>query len=156
MAYSMTASGVQVTGGRGKGAVSLVVSFREIERWAKKMRKDTKELWRLSYGRACAGLKKKFLEVMRQSGGVNGVPKFKDFEDFTKALRSAGGRTAPMGGMLADKSVVVAFKRNGAQVIGWPITSRTPRARSRRAAAARTRKSISPIRSGAASGTSGD
>ena len=120
MAYSMTASGVQVTSGRGKGAVSLVVSFREIERWAKKMRKDTKELWRLSYGRACAGLKKKFLEVMRQSGGVNGVPKFKDFEDFTKALRSAGGRTAPMGGMLADKSVVVAFKRNGAQVIGWP------------------------------------
>ena len=120
MAYSMTASGVQVTSGRGKAAVALTISFKEIEAWAKKMRKDEKELWRLAYGRACAGLKKKFVEVMRQSGGVNGVPKFKDFEDFTKALRSAGGRTAPMGGMLADKSVVVAFKRNGAQVIGWP------------------------------------
>lgn len=120
MAYSMTDSGVQVTSGRGKGAVSLVVSFREIERWAKKMRKDEKELWRLSYGRACAGLKKKFAEVMRQSGGVNGVPKFKDFEDFTKTLREKSGRTATMGGILAERGAIVAFKRNGAQVIGWP------------------------------------
>ena len=120
MAYTLTATGVSVTSGRGKNAVALDLSFREIERWAKRMDKDTKELWRLSYGRACAGLKKKFIEVMQKSGGVEGVPKFKDFEDFTKTLRSMSGRTATMGGLLADKSVVVAFKRNGYQVIGWP------------------------------------
>ena len=120
MAYTLTDSGVSFTKGRGRNAVALVVSFKEIDRWAKRMQKDTKELWRLSYGRACAGLKKKFVEVMQKSGGVEGVPKFKDFEDFTKELRAKGGRTATMGGLLADKSVVVAFKRNGAQVIGWP------------------------------------
>lgn len=120
MAYTLTDSGVSFTKGRGRNAVALVFSFKEIDRWAKKMQKDTKELWRLSYGRACAGLKKKFIEVMRKSGGVEGVPKFKDFEDFTKELRAKAGKTATMGGLLADRRNVVAFKRNGAQVIGWP------------------------------------
>ena len=57
MAYTLTDSGVSFTKGRGRNAVALVVSFKEIDRWAKRMQKDTKELWRLSYGRACAGLK---------------------------------------------------------------------------------------------------
>lgn len=120
MAYTLTDSGVNFTKGRGKGAVTLVFSFKEIDRWAKRMQKDEKELWRLSYGRACAGLKKKFIEVMQKSGGVEGVPKFKDFEDFTKELRAKAGKTATIGGLLADRGKVVAFKRNGAQVIGWP------------------------------------
>jgi len=119
MAYSLTATGVSFTSGRGKGAVAIELSFREIDRWAKRMQKDTKELWRLSYGRACAGLKKKFVEVMQKSGGVYGVPKFKDFEDFTKTLRSMSGRTATMGGVLAERENIFAFKKNGAQVIGW-------------------------------------
>ena len=120
MAYSLTASGVRASSGRGASAIVLEFSFKEIDAWAKRMEKDTKELWRLSYGRAVSGLKKKFIEVMQKSGGVYGVPKFKDFEDFTKTLRAKSGRTATMGGLLADKSVVVAFKRNGYQVIGWP------------------------------------
>lgn len=120
MAYSLTSTGVSFTKGRGKAAVALTISFKEIEAWAKKMRKDTKELWRLSYGRAVAGLKKKLVEVMRKSGGVYGVPKFKDFEEFTKSLRAQTGKTAAMGGILGDRGNIVAFKRNGAQVIGWP------------------------------------
>ena len=122
MAYSLTSAGVSVTSGRGKNAVALVISFKEIEAWAKRMRKDTKELWRLSYGRAVAGLKKKFIKTVLSGGGLNGVPKFKDFEDFTKTLRAKSGRSGAMGGVLADvrsKGVVAAFKRNGAQVIGW-------------------------------------
>lgn len=120
MAYSLTGSGVSFTKGRGANAVALVFSFKEIDAWAKRMQKDEKELWRLSYGRACAGLKKKFYKVMQNSGGVEGVPKFKDFEDFTKTLRAKAGRTAKMGGLLADRGSVVSFKRGGAQVIGWP------------------------------------
>lgn len=122
MAYSLTDTGVSVTSGKGRNAVALVVSFKEIEAWAKRMRKDTKELWRLSYGRAVAGLKKKFVQIVLSGGGLNGVPKFKDFEDFTKTLRAKRGTSAPMGGILADvrsKGVAVAYKRNGAQVIGW-------------------------------------
>lgn len=122
MAYTLTASGISHTSGRGANAVTLVYSFREIEDWAKRMRKDEKELWRLSYGRAVAGLKKKFIQVMTAGGGVNGVPKFRDFEDFTKELRGVRGRTEPMGGILADRKkrgTFVAYKRNGAQVIGW-------------------------------------
>ena len=120
MAYSLTASGVSVTSGRGAGAIALTLSFREIDAWAKRMNKDTKKLWRLSYGRAVAGLKKKLVEVMKKSGGVYGVPKFKDFEEFTKTLRAKSGRSTPMGGVLAERGSIVAFKRNGAQVIGWP------------------------------------
>lgn len=119
MAYSLTATGVRVTSGRGRNAVALDLSFKEIETWAKRMGKDREELWRLSYGRACAGLKKKFVEVMKKSGGVYGVPKFKDFEDFTKELRAKSGRTATMGGILAERENIFAFKKNGAQVIGW-------------------------------------
>lgn len=120
MAYSLTDSGVSVRTGRGQNAVVITLSFKEIEAWAKRMRKDTAELWRLSYGRAVSGLKKKFIEVMTKSGGVYGVPRFKDFEDFTKQYRASRGRTDTMGGVLAERSVIVAFKRNGYQVIGWP------------------------------------
>lgn len=120
MAFSVTDFGVTMTKGRGRNAVAIVLSFKEIEAWAKRMKKDREELWRLSYGRAAAGLKKRFIEVMHKSGGVYGVPKFKDFEDFTKSLREMSGRSATMGGLLADKGSVVMFKRNGAQVIGWP------------------------------------
>lgn len=122
MAYTLTDSGVSFTKGRGRNAVALVVSFKEIDRWAKRMQKDTKELWRLSYGRACAGLRKKFVQVMQSGGGVNGVPKFKDFEDFTKSLRAKRyDSSVPMGKILAanNKKVIVAYKRNGRQVIGW-------------------------------------
>lgn len=121
MAFSVTDSGVTMTKGRGRNAVAIVVSFKAIEAWAKRMKVDEARLWRNSYGRACHGLKKKFADVMKNAGGVLGVPKFKDFEDFTKQLRELDGKTGrPMGGVLADKTHIVAFKRNGYQVIGWP------------------------------------
>lgn len=121
MAFSVTDSGVTMTKGRGRNAVALVLSFKEIEAWAKRMKVDEARLWRNSYGRACHGLKKKFADVMKNAGGVLGVPKFKDFEDFTKELRkNKVKKDRPIGGVLADKSKVVAFKRNGYQVIGWP------------------------------------
>ena len=122
MGFSLTDTGVSVTSGRGKNAVALVISFKEIEAWAKRMKKDTKELWRLSYGRAVSGLKRKLEKTVVSGGGLNGVPKFKDFEDFTKELRSRSGRTDAMGGVLAHTGKggsFVAYKRNGKQIIGW-------------------------------------
>ena len=110
-----------ITRGRGAARVSLVVSFAELDRWARRQQIEVPRLMKRSFGRACAGLKQKFRQVIANAGGVCGVPKFKDFEEFTKELRVVGHFTdKPMGGALADKRRIVAFKRNGWQVIGWP------------------------------------
>ena len=121
MAINLTSTGVDFVSGRGKNkAVTLSMTFKQLETWAKRQRIDVPRLMKRSFGRACSGLKKKFYQVMQNAGGVNGVPKFKDFEEFTNELRSKSGRTSPMGGVLAEPSHIVAFKRNGWQVIGWP------------------------------------
>lgn len=121
MAFKLTDSGVLATSGRGAAkTVVLDVSFAEIDRWAARMQKDTKAVWRRAYGRAISALKGRFRKVVTNAGGVEGVPKFKDFEAFTRELRAKTGRTSPMGGVLADKSRIVSFKRNGWQYIGWP------------------------------------
>lgn len=120
MGYSVTDSGIEISRGRGKAKVTLDVSFKELERWAKRQKIDTPKLIRRSFGRAVSGLRKVFVSVMQNSGGVYGLPKFKDFESFTLDLRRAYGRTATMGGALAEPANIVAFKRNGWQVIGWP------------------------------------
>lgn len=121
MAINLTSTGVDFVAGRGKNKmVTLSMTFKELERWARRQRIDTPRLMRRSFGRACSGLKKKFCQVMQNAGGVNGVPKFRDFEEFTRSLRASSGKSAPMGGVLAEKAHIVAFKRNGWQVIGWP------------------------------------
>lgn len=122
MAIKLTGSGVDFVSGRGKNmTVTLSMSFKSLEKWAKRSRIDTERVMKRSFGRAASGLKKKFREVVKRAGGVNGVPKFRDFEEFTKELRAAKGISErPMGGVLAEARSIVAFKRNGWQVIGWP------------------------------------
>lgn len=122
MAINMTSTGVDFVSGRGRNKlVTLSMTFKDLERWAKRAGIDTGKLMKRSFGRACSGLKKKLYQVMANAGGVNGVPKFHDFEEFTKELRAAGKRSGvPMGGVLAEKNHIVAFTRNGWQVIGWP------------------------------------
>ncbi len=120
MGYSVTDTAVMFSQGRGRAKVSLALSFRDLERWAKRQKIDTAKLMKRSFGRACFALKRKFQKVISNAGGVEGVPKFKDFEAFTKELRAVEGRTTPMGGVLADASRIVSFKKNGWQMIGWP------------------------------------
>lgn len=120
MAYRITDSGVRMTRGRGGNAVALDITFAEIDRWARRMKVDEESLFSRSYGRAIKGLKDKFVQVMRAGGGVNGVPKFRDFEDFTKELRANRGRTAPMGGLLADRSTIfISMRGKGRAIGGW-------------------------------------
>ena len=84
------------------------------------MQLDTDKLMQKSFAAACSGLKKKFQQVVRSAGGVCGVPKFRSFEEFTNELRRVEGISSrPMGGKLAEKSSIGAWKRNGWQVIGW-------------------------------------
>lgn len=121
MAITLTDSRATVTAGRGRNKlVVLDVSFDELEKWARKVQIDEVRLWRRSYGRAVTGLRAKFRKVITNAGGVEGVPKFRDFEAFTRELRTARNKTAPMGGTLAEKEHIVGFKRNGWQIIGWP------------------------------------
>lgn len=123
MAFKSTASGVSFTRGRGAAKVAIEISFKSLEDWAKRMKIDEPKLMQRSFGRACSGLKKKFQKVVSNAGGVEGVPKFKDFEAFTQTLREkrgGGWPKRPMGGVLSNKRQIVAFRRNGWQVIGWP------------------------------------
>lgn len=122
MAIKLTDTGVRISHGRGKAAVGLDVSFKQLERWAKRQRIDTPRLMQRSFGRAAFGLKKKFYDVMRNGGGVNGVPKFKDYDPFTVEYRMNRGVDphGPIGGILGEKANIVAYKRDGGQVVGWP------------------------------------
>lgn len=120
MAFKLTGTGVDISSGRGKARVTISVDFTTLENWAKRMQLDTPKLMNRSFGRAASGLKKQFQAVMRQGGGVNGVPKFKSWEDFTIRLREIDPKVYRMGGTLADPRRIVAFKRGGWQVIGWP------------------------------------
>lgn len=118
--FSIGSSGVNITSGRGAAKVTIEVSFAELDAWAKKMKIDTEKLMEKSFANACSGLKKKFTSVVQHAGGECGVPKFKDFEEFTNELRQVQGISGRlMGGKLADKSSVGAWKKNGWQVIGW-------------------------------------
>ena len=118
--FSIGSSAVNITSGRGKAKVTIEVSFAELEAWARKMKVDTDKLMQQSFANACSGLKKKFVQVVQNAGGVCGVPKFKDFEEFTNQLRQVNGiQDRRMGGKLAEKSSVGAWKRNGWQIIGW-------------------------------------
>lgn len=106
--------------GRGEGKVTLVVSFKELETWAHRNAVDTNKLMQKSLANACSGLKAKFRKVVQHAGGESGVPKFKSFEEFTTTLRRSYGKTGnPMGGTLASKQSIGAWKRNGWQIIGW-------------------------------------
>lgn len=89
--FSIDGDALAISQGRGKGKVSVKVSFAELEKWARKMKLDTPKLMQKSFANACAGLKKKFASVMKNGGGVCGVPKFRDFETFTKQLREVQG-----------------------------------------------------------------
>ena len=121
MALNLTSTGVDFLTGRGKNkTVTLSMSFKQLENWAKSCGADMDKVIQRARGRACAGLKQKFKQVIKNGGGVNGVPKWKDFEEFTKELRAARGWSAPLGGILAEPYLVVSYKMNGAQVIGWP------------------------------------
>lgn len=117
--YSIGSSGVNITSGRGKSKTTVTIDFSELDAWARKMQIDTPKLLEKSFAAACSGLKKKFVKIVQSGGGSSGVPKFKDFDAFTKALRNVDGNNKPLGGKLADKSSVGAWKKNGWQVIGW-------------------------------------
>lgn len=121
MALKITDAGVLSRTGRGKNAVEVLISFAEIDAWAKRVESLIPELWKRAYGRAASAIRAKLRKVMRVGGGVEGVPKFKDFEEFTKELRALRGTSSqPMGGILAESQNIMMYKKNGAQIIGWP------------------------------------
>ena len=116
--FKNTGSGITLSR-RGVG-VLLDVSYKELEIWAARNGVDEKRLWQRDYGRAIKNLKGKLVKVITKAGGVEGVPKFKDFEEFTRELRTARNMTRPMGGILANPKNIITKKVGNTQYIGWP------------------------------------
>ena len=116
--FRLTDKGVALSR-RGQG-VLLDVSFKELEVWAARNAIDEKRLWRQSWTRACTTLRRQLQKVVSSAGGYYGVPKFKDFESFTEDLRRVEHKTAPMGGILAEKHSIIWRKVGKTTYIGWP------------------------------------
>ena len=121
LTWKTTDSTVRATSGRGRNKVIVLeVSFKELERWAKRQMIDTKTMLNKSFVTATTNVKSKLVKVITRRGGVEGVPKFHDFEEFTKSLRAVRGLSSrPMGGILADKEKFFVSRINGYWRVGW-------------------------------------
>jgi hypothetical protein len=72
---------------------------------------------RAAFGAAAKRARKRLVKVMRQAGGVYGVRGMPPHHEISTYLRPG----QKMGGMLADPTYIVMFRRNpDEQVIGWP------------------------------------
>lgn len=118
--FSVGSGNVVLTQGRGRNkAVVLDVSFKELEVWAAKNQIDEKKTWDKAWNRAMSTLRSRLQKVVKGAGGYEGVPKFKDFEAFTKELRAISNRTSPMGGILSDPHLIKWEKIGKTSYIGW-------------------------------------
>lgn len=119
--FKVNDGNVTLTRGRGVNkAVVLNVSFKELEIWAARNGVNEKKVWDRAWTRAMSTLRSRLQKVISGAGGYDGVPKFKDFEQFTKELRAAKNKTTPMGGVLAAKKVIIWEKIGKTYYIGWP------------------------------------
>lgn len=116
--FKLTDTGVSLSQ-RGRGVV-LNVSFKELEVWAARNKVDEKKLWERSWNRSCSTLRSQLQKVVSQAGGAYGVPRFRDFEAFTKELREVYHKSKPMGGVLASKKAIIWHKVGNTTYIGWP------------------------------------
>ena len=72
---------------------------------------------RAAFGAAAKRARKRLVKVMRSAGGVYGVRGMPPHHEISTYLRPG----QKMGGMLADPTYIVMFRRNpDEQVIGWP------------------------------------
>lgn len=78
---------------------------------------------RAAFGAAAKRARRRLVKVMRQAGGVYGVPAMAPHNEISTYLRPG----QKMGGMLAEPNYIVMFKRSpDEQVIGWPDSSAKP------------------------------
>ena len=87
----------------------------ESRRHLARLERETPRTFRAAHAAAATRAQNRLRKVMRQAGGVYGVPTFAPRHQMTLLLRP--GRQA--GGLLADKGMIVKFRRGDGQVIGW-------------------------------------
>jgi len=107
MGYGTTRALADGSGYRNtlKGGVEIRISTKEIERRARRLRDQMPALRARAFKTQMKTILGQMKKAMRQGGGVYGVPKYADFEQFTKDLRAATGQSGRMGGKLADDHV---------------------------------------------------
>lgn len=110
-----------------RGGVEIRISMKEIERRMRRMRDKLPKLRERAFKVQMGTILKQMQKAMASGGGVYGVPRFKEYESFTKDLRKAYGRDAngPIGGNLANKHMfrydaLTPFSSTRPKVrIGW-------------------------------------
>jgi len=107
MGYGSTKALADGSGYRNtiKCGVEIRISTKEIERRARRLRDQMPAIRARAFKTQMKTILGQMKKAMRQGGGVYGVQKFADYEQFTKDLRSATGKNGRMGGRLADDHV---------------------------------------------------
>lgn len=116
-----------------KSPIAIEVNFKQIEACMKRCREKLPKIRAKSWARSVGTLLKQLKSVMKSGGNPQkGVPKFQQWDDFTRALMKArsnrGGnkQKARIGGVLADENKIVSYMRKSfltntaEQVFGWP------------------------------------
>ncbi len=95
-------------------AVTLAPASRRVLRGLEKRFPRT---MRAAFGAAATRAQNRLRKVMRQAGGVYGVPRMAAHHEISTYLRPG----QKMGGILAEKHVIVKYKVDAdTQYIGWP------------------------------------
>lgn len=88
-------------------------SYRTLSR----LERETPRTFRAAQRAAATRAQNRLRKVMRQGGGVYGVPSFAPLNSLTIQI---GRYTGPIGGVLAEKDKIVKFRNGDGWVIGWP------------------------------------
>jgi hypothetical protein len=87
----------------------------ESRRHLARLERETPRTFRAAHAAAATRAQNRLRKVMKMGGGHGGVPPFAPRHQMTHLLHP--GRQA--GGLLADKGMIVKFRRGDGQVIGW-------------------------------------
>lgn len=120
----------RVTGTKKYPGVTIDVDLSQIQKCMRRCREKLPKIRAKSWAKATGTLHKQLQMAMSKGGDpARGVPKFKDWEDFTKSLRKFRGwkkKDHKMGGVLADRDrIVTHYTKNfitgtTTQYFGWP------------------------------------
>lgn len=87
----------------------------ESRRHLARLERETPRTFRAAHASAATHAQNRLRKVMKDGGGKYGVPPFAPRHQMTSLLHP--GRQA--GGLLADRGMIVKFRRGDGQVIGW-------------------------------------
>lgn len=120
MAWKIDTVNMTATDVTKKGHISLRIDASMLVNAMDQLKTEVPKMANDSMYGAVRKLRSHLVEVMDKGGGIYGVPKFKEYDPFTKSVRAIRGYTGKMGGVLAEDYAIVAYKQGKKQIIGYP------------------------------------